>query len=167
MKHLILFTMILGSFQLSLAQLSFKIDEIKLSNYNFKHNPNNINEELEKGPAIVIKCSIYNSSNDTVLLHPTNSEIHIQFNFLNKTYSNKAISIGFMENRYLKILPMNFIDFEIFEYVYYYDNSIFFEQKYKAEEKLLMIVPTLKVIYKEKNIQLLTSEIGKVTLLHP
>lgn len=159
--------MLLGSFQLSLAQLSFKIDEIKLSNYYFKHNPNTINEDFEKGPAMAIKCSIYNSSNDTVLLHPSNSEIYVQFNFLNKIYSHEAISIVFMENKYLNILPNDSIDFEIFEYVYCYDDSIFLEKKYKPEEKLLMIIPTVKVIYKEKNTQLSTIEIGKVTLLYP
>ena len=67
--------------QTTKAQLIFNIEELILSNYNINLDRNIIDEDLENGPYVYFKCQIINNTNDSVVLHPVNSNSKIVFRY--------------------------------------------------------------------------------------
>jgi hypothetical protein len=105
MKY-ILTLLILGSFvQIANAQLSFKIEELSLSNYNIELKENIINEDLTSGPYVYFKCIITNNSEDTVILRPSNSITNIVFSYKKKSYKIEVEPLPFVDNEKLQLSP--------------------------------------------------------------
>ncbi|NCB96862.1 MAG: hypothetical protein EOM36_00675 [Bacteroidia bacterium] len=163
MKY-ILTLLILGSFvQIANAQLSFKIEELSLSNYNIELKENIINEDLTSGPYVYFKCIITNNSEDTVILRPSNSITNIVFSYKKKSYKIEVEPLPFVDNEKLQLSPKKTAALD-FGSNLLLGTDIFNYKKGNYIEEMLAILPTIGVIYKDNNIKLRTDEIKNVEL---
>ena len=163
MKYLLM-TIILGLIiQTTVAQLSFKIEELSLSNYNIELNKNVIDEDSESGPFINLKCSILNNTNDSVLLKPAHSKLNIVFSYRKSDYSIDVVPLPFIDNETLIIPPKGITDLILGSYLLL-GTKIFDCKQGDYTKEMLSILPTLKVFYQDESIKIRTDEIKDVIL---
>lgn len=160
----LLMTIILGLIiQTTLAQLSFKIEELSLSNYNVELNRSIIDEDSECGPYIVLKCSILNETNDSVLLKPAHSNIYIVFSYKRSDYIIDVFPLPFIDDETLIIAPKGKADLAIGSYPLL-GTKIFNSKQGDYTKEMLSILPTLKVVYQDEGTKIRTDEIKDVIL---
>jgi hypothetical protein len=150
-------------FQSTKGQLIFKIEELSLSNYNVNHDSNIIDEDLENGPYVFFKCIIFNNTNDSVVLKPTNSHNKVVFRYNNSTYALEVVPLPFIDCKKLVIPPKAKFDFSFGSYLLLGTNIFNCKQSNYTEE-MLAILPTLKIIYQEEGVKICTDEIKNVII---
>jgi hypothetical protein len=163
MKYLLM-TIILGfKIQTTMAQISFKIEELILSNYNVELDRSVIDEDSESGPYIDLKCSILNNTNDSVLLKPAYSKIDIVFSYKRSDYTIDVVPLPFIDNETLIIPPKGTTNLTLGSYLLL-GTKIFDYKRGNYIKEMLSILPTLKVVYQDESIKIRTDEIKNVTL---
>lgn len=168
----ILFLLILTLFsKIGMAQYDFIIEDIIVSRVIEQLGENVLfAEDFGEGPFIHVKCLITNNSKDSLVL-TANSEFAILFNYNNTQYSQKVISMYLSENYPIIILPFKNHTFTIsinlllgcdfYKRKGRYLNNI---RRIDHTKEVIAILPTLKVRYKDKNIDITTDEIKNVTV---
>ena len=163
-KKYILFTItILISLSIN-AQIDFIIKKIQVSKTNVQISNDIIREGDEDGPFVNIFFSFKNNTDSILKLHPSKSEMIIQFQYKNRYNSKDGFPIPFMDNDSLIILPHQ--QYESFVGVNLFLGTFIFHEKnndYRIE--LIEVLPTLKLFYKEKKIRIKTSEILDVEVI--
>jgi hypothetical protein len=155
---------VLGSFiQIGKAQLSFKIEKLSLSNYNIELKNDIIDEDLENGPYVYFNCVIINNTKDTIIMRPANSVIDIVFRYQKKSYKIEVDPLPFVDNEKLQLPPKKTIALD-FGNNLLLGTDIFNYRKGNYIEEMLVILPTIRIIYKDNNIKLQTDEIKDVEL---
>jgi len=163
MKYLLM-TIILGFIiQTTVAQLSFSIEELCLSNYNVEMNSNVIDEDSESGPYVYLKCSIINNTKDSVLLKPAHSKINILFRHKKSDYTIGVDPLPFVDNETLIIPPKGKADFALGSYLLV-GTKIFDCKRGDYTKEILSILPTIKVVYQDESFKIRTDEIKDVVL---
>lgn len=155
---------ILGSFiQIGKAQLSFKIDKLSLSNYNIELKNDIIDEDLENGPYVYFNCVITNNTKDTLFMRPANSIVEIAFRYQKKSYKIEVEPLPFVDNEKLQLPPKKTIALDFGSNLLLGTDIINYRKEDYIEE-MLVILPTIRIIYKDDNIKLQTDEIKNVEL---
>jgi hypothetical protein len=163
MKY-ILTLIILGSFiQIAKAQLNFKIEELSLSNYNVELEENVIDEDLENGPYVYFKCIITNHSEDTITLSPAKSTIAIVFIYYQKTYKIEIVPLPFVDTEILLVPPGKYISLD-FGCNLLIGTDILSSKMGDYTKEMLVILPTLRIMYKDPIIHMYTDEIKSVVI---
>ncbi len=157
---LIIFCMM---FQKAEAQLIFKIEEIRLSNYNINLDINVIDEDLENGPFIFVQCLIVNNTNASIVLKPSESKSKIVFRYNKSDYELEVDPLPFIDNKKLVISPKDTIDLSFGSYLLL-GTDIFNSNKSDYTKEMLSILPTLKVAYHDEKIKMYTDEIKNVII---
>lgn len=145
------------------AQLVFQIEEISLSYYDITLNDNVINEDLEQGPYVFIKCMVINNLDTPVVLEPAKSTIKITFRYNRLDYKVDAFSLSFQGIKELTISPKDTLDFSLGKYLLL-GTTIFKYNQSDYTEEMLSILPTLKVVYQDEKNKMHTGEIKNVTI---
>lgn len=163
MKYFLTFFILLSFVQITNAQLSFKIEELSLSNYNIELKDNVIDEDLENGPYVWIKCAISNNTDDVITLMPERSIIAIVFGYHKQSYTIEVVPLPFVDNETLQILPDKAVTLE-FGSNLLLGSDIYNSKKGDYTKEMLAILPTLKIIYNDKTNKLQTDEIKSVVI---
>ncbi len=159
------FLLIISAFilQSTHAQVSFKIEELSLSNYNIELNKDIIEEDLENGPYIYFKCTIFNNTNDSVLLKPTGSSTNLLFRYQKNIYVEDVFPLPFMDNKSLTIPPGGKTYLFGGTYILL-GTEIFDSNKSNYTNEMLEILPTIRIRYKDDCVRITTDEIIDVIL---
>jgi len=164
MKYILTTLILLVSiFQITKAQLNFKIEELSLSNYDIELNDNIIDEDLESGPYVHFKCVIENNTEDTIILRPAKSTTCIIFWYQEKNYKVEVEPLPFIDSEKLKLSPKETIALAFGSNILL-GTDIFNYGKGDYTKEMLIVLPTLKINYKDNNIKLQTDEIKSVVL---
>ena len=173
MKNIIFVVLIL-ILKTGMAQLSFKIENIVVSKIIEELGENVVVfEGFARGTEITIDCYIVNNSTDTAILYPSNFELN--FTFENIKYSSSLCYYStflFVGIDSLIILPNQRFDFKFYDiayllgHVFYKWNkiSLLNIRRIDHTKEVIATLPTLKVRYKDKNIDITTDEIKNVTV---
>ena len=148
------------------AQLILSIKNIKVSNINVPILKDHFREGDNDGPFVKLYFVIKNNADSVIKLHPSKSEIIIQFQYKNLNYSKKLSNVTFMGNDTLLILPHQ-------QYESFVDDNLLLgsfilksnNNDYRIE--LIEILPTIKLFYKEEKIRINSSEILNVEVIDP
>ena len=149
--------------QTTKAQLIFNIEELILSNYNINLDRNIIDEDLENGPYVYFKCQIINNTNDSVVLHPVNSNSKIVFRYNKSNFALDVAPLPFIDNKKLAIPPRDNVNFSFGSYLLLGTNILKYKQGNYTEE-MITILPTLRIVYQDEVVKICTNEIKDVTL---
>ena len=152
------------------SQINFKINEVKVSHIIETIDYGHIIEgTFGNGPKIRVFCEISNNSNDTVILDLKNYELSILFNYSDKKYIDEITKgfndpfVGIKEN--IKIMPHG--NYSFYFRTSYLFGTDFFKDTYPivdCTKEVIETLPTLKVRYKDTNLDITTNEILKVTI---
>jgi hypothetical protein len=157
---------------MGMAQLGLKIEKITISNVVEKLQDDVAYlEGFGEGPNIHVECLINNNSKDTVFLYPSNAIINIVFTYKQIEYTKKVFPFQLMKNDFLVILPYQDIKFEFNDtYIlgcdWYNWKKISLKdiREINHSEEVIATLPTLRVQYRDKNTNIITSGIKEVTI---
>jgi hypothetical protein len=142
------------------AQVYLNVSEIKITNTS---NANNDSIKIvgdDEGPSIMLKCYICNKSNSTILLYPSSSIISIEYTYKGKKYLKDISgfdiwSRDFIIRKQLKIKKNDSVELVISNSVFW-NTPILKNRKYNYKTDVLNILPSLSVIYSDKNRKLIS-----------
>jgi hypothetical protein len=106
---------------------------------------------------------IINNTKDTIIMRPANSVIDIVFRYQKKSYKIEVDPLPFVDNEKLQLPPKKTIALD-FGNNLLLGTDIFNYRKGNYIEEMLVILPTIRIIYKDNNIKLQTDEIKDVEL---
>jgi hypothetical protein len=169
MKNMLLLLISILIYQESNAQINFVIEELKLFNYhNFVSQENIIwDEDIIQGPTVTFNCLIYNNTFDTITLNTKIATVEVIFNYKRKKYKLQSFPLPFLRNDSIILMPNKMINLMFSEHLVLgtdimKHNNI--SKSYDYTKEMLEILPTLKVIYREQNIELQSTEIKNVII---
>ena len=157
---------------ISYSQIHFEIENIDISNVIEVINEDLIYEGFGEGPWIDIECAIINNTKDTIRLFFKDSEFQIIFYYDNKQFKKNPFITPFYKTDTMIIEPNQKFNFNLgTPYLlgcdFYKWSRISLVNIYKIDhsKEVIATLPTLKVRYKDKNIDITTSGIKKVTFI--
>jgi len=145
------------------SQTSLEVLELQLLNIRTKFDDNIFIENQSDGPSVILMCSIYNKSNDKLILFPSESEIEISFNYQGVVYYKDNISFVLMEKNTLMINPNERFDFYLSEPILL-GTPIWDDKEEDYTMILLELTPTIQVKYSDKNTMIKSGHIQKVVI---
>lgn len=147
----------------SFSQLDLIVEELIVSNVIVQLSDNTIIEGSEDGPYLNLNCVIKNTSDSIIKLHPLNSKFILNFNYKGDKYNSEIIAFVFDDSDIIVIQPNEFLQISLGEHLLL-GTPILVENKYDYTFDMLEILPTIKLIYEEKNIKIKSTEINRVTV---
>ena len=157
-------TILTCNIMFSFAQISIKVDSIIISNYSISCPDDYIIEGIQDGPVITFYCSFHNHSDTQLSLRPANSIISVEFEIDNIRYSNKIYQFRFPKFDLLIINPGEPVNFIAVDAIFL-GTVILDYQKINYLADLVKAVPSLKIVYYEKDVIRIESKcIDKVLL---
>jgi len=147
------------------AQLVFSLKNIKVSNINVPITKDHFREGDTDGPYVQIFFLLKNNSDSIIKLHPSKSEMTVQFQYKNSNYSQKVLPIPFMDKDTLLISPHqqyeSFVGDNLLLGTFILKSN---NNDYRIE--LIEILPTIKLFYKDDKIRIKSSEILNVEVIN-
>jgi len=147
------------------AQLVFSLKNIKVSNINVPITKDHFREGDTDGPYVQIFFLLKNNSDSIIKLHPSKSEMTVQFQYKNSNYSQKVLPIPFMDKDTLLISPHqqyeSFVGDNLLLWTFILKSN---NNDYRIE--LIEILPTIKLFYKDDKIRIKSSEILNVEVIN-
>jgi hypothetical protein len=165
MKQILTTIILIMTFQAVNAQLDFTIERITVSGIVEILSENVLyDEDFGQGPHVYIECSITNNSNDIIILCPNETKIIITFRYNQMDYDKMPLfTLPFKNSDKLIILPNQTINFGFGDYLIL-GTDIMKNYNNDYIKEMLEILPTIKVRYKDKSINIVTNGIKNVTV---
>ena len=154
---LMLFSKIVLAQGIELEITQLQIFELK------KVESNEISSHDNEGPYLVFKCVIQNNSNEPISFNPSKAKFLLKYTYDSEVYLKKMFPLAFMDNSLVVLAPKEKVDFEISDKIFL-GTPVFSVDKNDYKEDLLQILPTMEVIYREKDIYLRTCKALDVSL---
>ena len=145
------------------AQINLSIKEMNIYNINNITPKNTINEGVEDGPFIDGVCVLNNNTDSTVVLYPSKSKIRLLFRYKEKLYSTDIFPLAFIENDTIILLPKQIQDVS-FGVNLLLGTGILNKDRKNYTNELLEILPTIKISYEDKGLNIKSSEITNVNV---
>lgn len=164
MKYFVLSIIMIFLYKNSYSQLNLEIKELIVSNITNQHSVKVIDEEIENGPYLHMICVIMNTSDSTINLHPSESNFNFNYNFKGEKYSFNIVALPFVDNEIMVLGSGKSVELSLGIHLLV-GTSLLVEDKSDYTLEMLEILPTLKLVYGEKNITFKSSEINKVTII--
>ena len=146
------------------AQFILSLRNIKVSKINVPISKDYYREGDTEGPFVNMFFTLKNNTDSIIKLHPSKSEMIISFQYKNRYFSRNGFPLPFMDNDSLIIMPHqqyeSFVGVELF-----LGTSILKENNNDYRIELIEVLPTIKLIYKEKRIRVTSSEILDVEVI--
>jgi len=146
------------------AQLVVFLKNIKVSKTNVPILKDHYREGDIDGPYIQFFFALKNNTDSIIKLHPSRSEMTFEFKFKKETYYQKLIPVIFMEKDSILIPPHqqyeSFVGVDIFLGTFILKKN---NNDYRTE--LIEVLPTIKLVYKEKGLKVISSGILDVEVI--
>ena len=146
------------------AQTSLIINKLYVSHYDMKYIVVKYREDDEDGPHIGVDFVIKNNSkSDTVELVPSKSDIYIEFKYRGNTYNKEISPLFHVSMKSVKLSPQDSCSLS-FGVPIFLGTLILKNRKQNYTKELLEILPTIKIVYKQKDLKLISDEIMVVNV---
>lgn len=146
------------------AQFIFSLKNLKVSKINIPILKDHYREGDTDGPFIQMFFVLRNNTDSIIKLHPSKSEMKIAFKYKRETYYQNLIPVIFMGKDSLLILPHqqyeSFVGVDLF-----LGTGLLKENNNDYRIELIEVLPTIKLVYKEKGIKVISSEILDVEVI--
>jgi len=153
------------------AQIEFYIDTLEISNYK-----RDIKDEYKdghydeyyygmiQGPYVVFNCVFINNTADTVSLNLYSGEYFASYKYNDINYKYEMKDDFRMLIDPLPLMPYDSAEITISNYIFQYNdmNPYLNVEKHDFLPDLQKVLPTLKLIYKEKDLELISERINKI-----
>ncbi len=163
MKYIVLSLVMILLYKNSYSQLDLKINELIVSNITVQLSENIIDEDIEDGPYLSMICVIKNTTDSLINIHPSESNFLISYNYKGEKYSFEIVALPFIDNDSIVLLPGKLVDLNLGINLLL-GTPILIKNKCDYSVEMLEILPTLKLVYIEKNMIIKSSEINRVTV---
>ncbi|MDP4184619.1 MAG: hypothetical protein Q8862_05595 [Bacteroidota bacterium] len=148
------------------SQIELHIAELSASNIVLDPNRPVFTEGEDEGPEIGFRCYIQNNTDKEIILQPQKARVNILFNYKNKKYESKVNPLPFFEFESITIKPHD--SYEFFGGDTFLCGTDLWDQKrtdYTLE--MLEILPTIKISYRDPNINITSTDINTVVIDYP
>jgi hypothetical protein len=144
------------------AQTSLIVSLLDISHYNVKPIKGRDFEDDGEGPRIGADCIIKNNSkSDSIEINFSDSKVYFEFMYKGSIY--KQSPFYFNAKGKVLLYPQDSCSFS-FGVPIFLGTLIHKDKKLNYTAELLEILPTIKVIYKQKELKLISEEITSVKL---
>jgi len=146
------------------AQMSLVVNKLYISHYDVKYIEGKDYEDDEDGPHIGADCVLKNNSkSDTIEISPSDSQVYFEFRYKGNIYNQAVSSLSFREKDEVLLSPQNSYSFSFGMPILL--GTLFIRSKKQNYTKEIMeILPTIKVVYKQKKMKLISEEIMSVNV---
>jgi len=145
------------------SQVRFEIMELNLFHITLNLQRNVWIEGEEDGPYVEFKCAIYNQSDRDIRIIPLESAVVALFNYKDVDYERYVLDREFINIDSLIIKSHDKIEFDLGTRLLL-GTSLLEEKKEDYSMTLLRLLPTLRVHFKDSNLNLFSSRIWKVNI---
>lgn len=157
------------------SQLEFKIYELRISRIIVMTDTVYV-ESMPFGPRIEVSCKINNNTDLPIILNLYDYEVSVLFNYQNEKFEYLIGSImdyySWRDNKWgnedksIMVLPDK--NYELFFTISYLEGADFVKTKrlpiIDCTREVIETLPTLRVRYKDTNIDIITSEIKNIII---
>ena len=142
------------------AQTSLVISKLYVSKYDLKFIKGRYFEDDEEGPRIGADCIIINNSkSDSIEINFSDSKVYFEFRYKGSIY--KQSPFFFYVKGKVLLSPQDSCSFT-FGVPILLGTQILKDKKLNYTTEMLEILPTIKVVYKQKELKLISQEITSV-----
>ena len=165
MKHAysLMFICFLLNTSTAYAQLDFKIDTLAISHIAEIIDKNVIDESLEQGPFIMLYTSIHNKSDSLVTIHLSKTTCQVEYYYNGRKYVRHSIPRFYVYSDTL-ILSPNQVAKLNFGLNLILGTSIHKSDNWDYTYEMLEILPTLKIYYRDRSLNIRSSDITRVII---
>lgn len=159
-KLFLLTILVLANFSKNYSQ-NLVINELNVSDFKVYKNPNIYKSHENDGPFIRITFTINNDTGEDIFLKTDNDNLIITFNYRGEKYVEEMIWETLKELGNLKISSNSSKEFTTSTDLFL-GTDIWKVDKYDYTLELLEVLPTLKLQYKDKDLNLISTSINNV-----
>ncbi len=147
-----------GNFGLG-QDLELRIEKMEIGSIYLEESDDGIVEVQmhEDGPFVKLQCSLINNSDSTRTIQPSSASYYIKFRFDGVNYRSEVFPLAFMDNESIELKNGQKIEFVISD-SFLLRTPIYSVNKRNYANDLIKILPTLKLVYRERGLELDTSE---------
>ncbi|MDR2840939.1 MAG: hypothetical protein LBV75_06710 [Paludibacter sp.] len=146
------------------AQISFVVQNMSIRLYNIKVSENHYSTEYGNGPLLGVKCIIKNCSFDTIQLDFDKCRIFFIFKYQGRELLSEASAFALQEKKPVALLPNDSVEISVGKYFIMSIPGIYNSRKFDYTKEMLEILPSIRVLYRQKDMKLYTTEIQSVTV---
>ena len=142
---------------------SLIIEELNVSHFKIKKNPNVFIEGESDGPFVRIIFTVNNNTEKDVFLKPNYNNLILSFNYDGEKITEKMVWESEEGQNCLEIKANHSREFSTSTYLFL-GTSILEEKKYDYTLELLKVLPTLKLKYSDAKLELISTIINNVII---
>jgi len=161
-KYLVLLLIIISN-SLFAQQMKLTIEKIWINGVERDYKNGEIKVH-NLTPSLKIKCRLINSLGENQKIKPFSASYYIEYSFKDSIYRKEVFPLGFMDNENINLKPGESTEFTINDN-FIEGTGIIEEVKSNYSMELLEILPTIKVIYKERDFYVYSSQIKSVSIV--
>ena len=165
MKHAysLMFICFLLNTSTTYAQLDFKIDKLILSHIVETIDNDVFDEDRGGGPFAFFYCSIYNNTDSLVMIYPSKSVCYVEYYYKEKKYGFDTIPLPFADMDSLILSPHQKTELSFGTHLIL-GTSIYKSDNWDYTYEMLEILPTLKIYYRARSLNIRSSDITRVII---
>jgi len=141
-----------------------EIEELCVANVTVSLNDEIFEEEEFDGPYINLKCELINRGRNDFIIYPSKSDIYITFNCDGVEYKSDVEAMPFTDKEVQVVKSRQVVYFRVGAYLLL-GTPFWSENKSDYKDVLLRILPTIRVRYKDMDIDCYSTRIRKVKVL--
>jgi hypothetical protein len=162
-KAIFLLAMLFAVLQ-SQAQVEIVITELRATNIEPRFSDDEISEDIENGPHVLLYATLINNSKESIILRPSKALYYLVFNYSDKSYRKEIFPLAFSDYDRVELEANQKIEFSV-DALIFLGTPLFEEKKDNYTMELLRTLPTLKLILKQPGgLKITSTSIEKVTI---
>jgi hypothetical protein len=143
-------------------QLELKVDNIEVSSVVESSDKNNFTLHNE-GPYLGFELTIINHTDSLVVLNPSKASYIYSYTHNGNINTKIVYPLSFMDLEELKLNPGDSANFYVSD-SFFFGTSIYDTKKKNYTLDLIKSLPTMKFIYQQKRVRLISNKIISVTI---
>src|SRR5690606_7508658 len=141
--------------------LAQKLDVTWIRISNIKSESAKYGEMHEAGPYVLFNARIVNDSKDTLCLKPSSANYSIRYNFEGTSYKKEIIPMPFIDRETVFLAPKDTVEFMAGDDIFL-GTDIYKEDKEDFTDELLKSLPTIKLYYIQKDLDIHSESVDNV-----
>lgn len=139
------------------------IDELNVSQFNIEKDSNIYVEGERDGPIVWLTFTIINDSSEDILINTDFNNLSLSFSYNNENFEEEMIW-DLVEGQEKLVIKRNCSRIFTTSTYIFLGTKILNENKYDYTIELLKVLPTLKLIYNDKQLKLVSNSINNVII---
>jgi len=147
------------------SQVLLNIKQVTVSNIKPPFSDKTIRSGTEDGPFLLFICELINKSDTKITIEPSKASYRISFKCHDENFFQDIFPLSFMRINKLSLEPNEKKEFVVDSHIFLGTN-IYSPQKNDYSKDLIQSLPTVRIIYTEKepNIKIISNQIVRVEI---